>query len=338
MELYVHNWKERIGIIPNYQVLQWTRRAQDFGAFCLRVKVTDELAPLLREGHVIERSDCDEAMLIEDIRWVDAATQTCACSGRSVGAILNRRAVWVTTAQPPLLTGNVRTVMQTLLNRHAINPSDPARRLPIIFEPAAGLPTQSLQTSISWRPLGEAVAQLCRERGIGLRSIWRDGTVAIQPYPLTRNPVVFSKNWGTIAVQERFLSTRSNTTFALVAGEGEFPNRQVATVGGGAGLARFERYINASDLLQADFGTGYIAALRDRGQAALLQAQDEFCCEVARDSLAYRQDYDVGQIASITTAWGTQFDRLIAEATETFDQDGLAVDVTFTPTPLTTDY
>lgn len=341
MELYVHNWTQRIGIVSGFQSLRWTRVAQNFGEFCLRTILTPELAEILKEGYVIEKSDDDDAMMIEDIRVVDAVNQIISCSGRSCGAVLDRRSVWPNEATaPPMMNGTVLQIIGTMLDNHAIKPADPRRILPVAYEPCDGLPADALQRSVSWRPLGNAVVRLAQERGIGLRSVWRDGIIAIVPYPLSYNSEVFSKARGTIATQDRFISMRRFANFAIVAGEGEFPNRAVTTVGSNeVGLQRFERYVNASHLRQEDFGSDYINALRDAGMEALLEAQlyDEFMAEIRQNSLVYKKDYDVGQIVPFHTERGQDVDRLISEITETYDENGVAIDCVFAPVPIIID-
>lgn len=339
---YIRDRDKRIGIIPSYDNIQWTRCAQDYGRFSMVMKTDafERQAQLIKKWNRLEKSDDNDHMVIEDIREVDGAEGMISCSGRSLLSRLNQNIVWVTPQAPPLMTGDIAGLIGTLLERHAINPADPLRRLPVIYEPCDGLPKETLRRSVSWTPLGDAVIKKIKERGLGIRSFYRDGSIVVQPYPIIKNPIVFSRRRGIIDSLERFITAREYANFAIVAGEGEYPGRVVVSVGSDAsGLDRFEKYVDASDLSSEGYGDNYADALVQAGREALQSAAlcDEFSAKMDRSSLVYKQHYDVGQIVTVQSRFGYAVNLLISEVTETYDGDGVAYDPVFTPPPLTTD-
>jgi len=345
LNLYLHDWNRRVDIIRGVDELQWTTCAQDFGRFEMSLKLELRQAALIKAGMVVERSDCDDAMIITKIEIKDEETQTVKVSGRGCGAVLDRRAVWVNTdTAPPLMVGTIEQIIGTMIARHAGGLDHPARALPVVYEPMPGLPREELRRAVSWRPLGAAVAKKAQERGLGIRSIWRapnggPGTVVIQVYPITRNEKVFSKERETIAEQELYVDIGSYANFAIVAGEGDFPNREVMAVGGDeTGLDRYEKYVNASDLKEGDYGGNYADALRNAGREYLQAAAnvEEFSAMLT-EKYVYKEDYDVGQIVPLQSAWGQDYDRLIAEVTESFDGNGYTVDAVLAPLPTISD-
>ena len=336
VHLHVHDWTTRIGMVPSFESLAWTRRAQDYGEFVLMVNYTDELAHLLQKGRVIEKSDDNDAMIIEDIRIIDGDEKKIHCSGRSVLSLLNRRIVLVDpTYAPPMMTGTNAGIIGTMLQRHAIEPHDPARELPVLYNPLPGLPDEVLRRSVSWRKLGDACLKRARVGGFGIRSRFNDGRVTVQLYPIEKIQPVFSKSRGTLSSQELFQSMREFANFVVVGGEGEYPNRTIATAGNsGSGINLFEKFLNVSSEMRKDeFGDGYVAALEQAGIENLIESAgyDEFTATSSAGNLVYKQDYDIGNIAAVQTEFGFDVDRFIPEITENHKDGRMELSIVFAP-------
>jgi len=337
MHLHVHDWTGRVGQITSFESFTWTRRAQDFGEFILTVNYTDALAALLQPGRVIEKSDDDDAAIIEDVRLVDGEEQKIHCSGRSVLSLLERRVVIVNPGYaPPTMTGTNAEIIGIMLQRHAIAPYDPERVLPVSYDPLPGLPSEVLQRSVSWRRLGTACIKKARAGGFGIRSLFNDGHMTVQAYPIEKILPVFSKSRGTVDSQERFLSMREFATHMIVGGEGDYPNRTVVQVGGSeTGLDRFEKFLDtSSEVRSEDFGgdqTDYEDALAQAGFDGLLEATayDEFTATTTAEKLVYKQDFDVGNVATVQTEFGFDADLLISEISEVYEDGIMRLGITF---------
>lgn len=339
MEIYVNDWNARLDIINTFKSLQWIRRSQSAGEFTLRAPLTAENLSLLQEGRLLTKSDDPDMMIIDIVNIVDGNKEKLiSCFGRSGVSLLDRRIVRVdNNTQKPLMRGEWSDIVLTMLSRHAINPIDTRRALPVIYDPAPGLPAGVIEKSVSWRKLGEALCRLCRQYGLGIRTRWKDGVLSVQPYPLRVNPVVFSKQWGTLDEEERLISIREFATDAIVGGAGEFPNRIMSEVSSNlSGFDLFERFVDvSSELRPEDYEDAgqYMDSLTQAGRDALLDSvrQDEYTASTTASSMEYKVDYDVGDIVNVRSSFGFEAVRLISEVTETYDRNGRTLDPKFEP-------
>jgi hypothetical protein len=122
-------------------------------------------------------------------------------------------------------------------------------------------------------------------------------------------------------------------SFALVGGEGEGSERIIIPVGGGAGEARYEIFVDARDLQSHDFPDTYIEALEFRGQQrlttqAMVQAFD--ATVNLHGNLSYKTDYDIGsKIRAVSKRWELSLNARITEIEESHDREGMNLAVTF---------
>jgi len=345
VELYVNDWNDK-RILNEYNSLQWTRRAQGAGEFLLKAPLTKKNIALLKRDRILKKSNDREIMIIDFVHPVKK-DKIITCAGKSGISLLDRRVVKVDTGMhAPLISGTWSQVVLTLLMRHAIAPINPLRVLPVKYEPANGLPGDVIEKSVSWKPLGSAICRLCRQYGLGIRTIWEKDAItgkailAVQPYPLRDTQMVFSAQWGTISNEEWILSTQDYATDAVVGGSGEFPNRHMAEVGSGfAGLELFERFFDASsEFKPEDFESAgqYDDALIQVGVDGIANsaARDEYMAsQTASARFKYGDDYDLGDIVRVNSSFGFKVTRLISEVRETYGDDGdrQGVDISFAP-------
>jgi hypothetical protein len=119
----------------------------------------------------------------------------------------------------------------------------------------------------------------------------------------------------------------------LIGGEGEGVDRTFVTITGANGENRREIFVDADDLRKENFPNDYTTALLQRGQMklaehALVNALD---AEVnPRGNLVYKTDYDIGQIVTVhARRWGVSLTARITEITESYDANGLSLDIVF---------
>ena len=331
MEFYVYNdSRDLLGTVESYEYLRWTRRYSHCGSFELLAVADDNNLALLRMGLVLWKSDDEEAGIIEHIELTMDEREYILVRGRFATGILARRIVWGTA----ILQGDVSVCASQLITRHLLNPVDNNR---IVSGYAFSAPDLGIHinTQISYRNLLGTVESLCAATDIGIKTVWnpvsRQFTVTL--YKGSNNPAVFSRDFENLTSQIYIDSELESATVALVAGEGEGAERQTVSVGGGAGTERREIFVDAKDLRGEDFGSAYSAALAQRGDAALaeLAAVKSFDAAVnPHGNLKYKTDFDIGQIVKvISKKWGVKLDARITEIEESYDRDGLSLQVVF---------
>ncbi len=118
-----------VGIVENPTSAIWTRRYQQPSDFELYMPATAEMLALLADDCYITREDAPEVMLIEHVEIMTDAENGnfLLVSGRGAECLTDRRIVWPQIA----VSGPVDTAIYRLMMDNAINPTNPARALPV---------------------------------------------------------------------------------------------------------------------------------------------------------------------------------------------------------------
>lgn len=337
MELYIYNSdRELTGIVESFEYLRWTRRYSQCGSFELRAIATPENTTLLQEGNFVWKNDDEEAGIIEHLEMVQAEQEIITASGRFATSFLSRRIVW----QTEVLSGDLSTCVEQLLNNNLISPTDTARQIDgIVFSaPNLGVP---VSTQISYRGLMDVITELCGASEIGIKTVFTPAThlFTVTMYKGTDSQAVFSKEYENLTEQSYTESATDYANTALIGGEGEGEGRTFAAITSGSGETRREIFVDAKDLQAADFGTGYTDALIFRGQSKLSEQGIRYSFDTSvnpHGNLTYKTDFDLGQtVKVISKAWGVSMTTRIAEIEETYDADGLSISVVFGKAELT---
>ena len=331
MELYVFRCdRSLLGVVEAFEYLRWSRRYSHCGSFELKAIATPENTELLRLGHYLWKNDDEEAGLIEFAELIMQEQEFIVVSGRFVTSFLARRIIWGTE----ILSGDLATAVNQLLQNHLLNPTDPERRIDgLTFIPEAlGF---SINTQASYRNLLDTVSGLCETADVGIKTVINPdtGVFAVKMYQGTETQAVFSKEYENIIEQVFTQSLVDYASIALVGGEGEGPERILATTGGGTGEERYEIFVDARDLQSEDFPEDYNAALVFRGQERLAELAMVKSFDVSVNqygNLQYKIDFDIGsQVRIIAKRWGLSIAARITEIEENYDQDGLSLSVVF---------
>jgi hypothetical protein len=332
MELYIFDGTTRqvAGIIESYEYLRWTRRYARCGAFELKAIASAENIALLQIGNLLWKNDDAEAGIVEFVEYTQDEQEYVTVSGRFLTGLLARRIVWATET----LKGDLSAAVRQLLNNHLMNPSDAARAMPSITFASPPLST-TVNTQISFKNLLDAVSDLCDNADVGIRTAFHPATGAfeIQLYMGADTSAVFSKEYENVIEQVFTHSLAEYANVALVGGQGEGSSRQFVTVGSGSGMERREVWVDAKDLQSADFPTGYTDALIFRGQSRLAELAPVLAFDSVVNpygNLKYKTDFDVGSnVRAESVKWGVAIAARITEVAETYDRDGLSIEVTF---------
>ena len=120
---------------------------------------------------------------------------------------------------------------------------------------------------------------------------------------------------------------------ALIGGEGEGAERTFVSIVGDIGEQRREVFVDAKDLRQEDFGSGYADALIFRGQSRLSELAMVQSFDAAinpHGNLKYKEDFDLGQLVQVLSKkWDVALTARITEIEESYDRDGQSLNIVF---------
>jgi hypothetical protein len=331
MELYVFNDQRRLsGVVESFEYLRWTRRYSACGSFTLKAIVSSENAALLGVGNWVWKNDDDEVGIIEQLSLSQAEKETIEASGRFATGLLARRIVWGTET----CNGCLSDCIAQLVNNHLISPADESRAIPNITF-SSPVVAAVVRTQISYTNLLDAVEELLQAADVGVKTVFdpKTGSLTITLYQGGASHAVFAREYENILNQNYAQSRMDYADTVLVAGEGEGTERETITILGASGIERRELYVDARDLRSADFPGNYDAALLYRGQEKLAEHAmiNAFDAEVnVHANLRYKVDYDLGQTVTIhARKWGVTTTARITEITESYDENGLSLDIVF---------
>lgn len=331
MELYIFDTgREMLGVIEAYEYLRWTRRYSKCGGFELQAVATSDNISLLQIGRILWKSDDEEAGIIEYVELTMQEQESITVSGRFATSLLARRIVWGTE----ILFGDLSACTAQLLNNHLIAPADSSRAIAGISftAEALGIPV-SAQTS--YKNLMDSITDLCEAADAGVKTVFDPAAqlFTVRLYLGAASQAVFSKEYENIIEQVFSQSISDYANTALVGGEGEGSARTFVTTGGGAGLDRYEIFVDAKDLRSEDFPDSYTDALVFRGNAKLAERAMAKAFDVTVNqygNLKYKTDFDLGdRIQAISKKWGVSMTARITEIEESYDRDGMSLGVTF---------
>jgi len=319
---------ERIGYIESYSYLSWVRRYSAAGEF--ELKCVPENLPLLSLGNILVKVGDDEGGIIETILVESLEQEIITVRGRFLTVLLEKRIIWGTEN----LNGNIGISVGQLINNHAINPTDTGRVIPnLSYE---GIVTgKTIQTQISFKNLLETVTGICSEAGVGIKGVLTGTGTSVSLYLGREQPFVFSKEFENLLSQNYTDSIKDFANIAKVAGEGEGADRQTVVVGNATGLNRKEIFVDARDLASSEYEDEekYLKALELRGNEKLYERRRRESFDAVANTnsnLTYRVDFDLGDIVTVKSSLLGLSRRLrITEIIETYDENGLHVDLVF---------
>lgn len=331
MQLYVFDQARNLtGIVESFEYLRWTRRYSACGSFELKAIATPVNLALLQIGSYLWKSDDEEAGIIEHVELSQTDKEIITISGRFATSLLARRIIWGTET----LNGTLSTCVQTLLDHHILDPADGNRKIDFVSFTAPSLPT-SVNTQISYRNLMDAVTGLCDTANVGIKTVFspfeRDFTFTL--YEGAASQAVFSREYENLTEQTYIRSNVDYADTALIGGEGEGAERTFVSIVGDIGEQRREVFVDAKDLRQEDFGSGYADALIFRGQSRLSELAMVQSFDAAinpHGNLKYKEDFDLGQLVQVLSKkWDVALTARITEIEESYDRDGQRLNIVF---------
>ena len=365
MQLYVLDSDFTVlGIIDNYECLVWERKYYKPGTFSMQIIPTFEQFQLLKKGNILLKKDnTKEAMYIDhrELEENEEGIEVLLVSGYSLSQWLDRRI----TLYKQLEKGNAETVIRNYVNSNCINPKDIDRKFPNLSQGVNNSLGQEVDYNSHYKPLLEEIESISTTNELGYRidldlhskqyifEVYKglDRTVNQS----INSKAIFSTEFENIRSQKYIDSDNNYRNMVLVAGAGEDEDRKTLSLGANnSSLNRYELFVDARDIsdketktrMVRDEFTGemveetyeeeipietYNKLLEARGNDKLSECTkiNTFDCVISNtNNLIYRVDFDLGdKVSIINKKWGLMLNERIVSITETYDVEGLKIDI-----------
>lgn len=345
MNIYLLNTSlEIVDVIDSYKSLIWTTKYFEAGDFELYLPASEKmLNALQRDYYLVRESDMTQAMIIKNIQITTNVEEGnyLIVTGKCLKSILNRRVVWEQT----ILSGTVEDGIRRLVTENLISSPVAERNINnLILGAKLGVST-TMSSQYTGDNLGEVVTKLCKSYGLGfdiLLDLDEKKFIFILYQGIDRsfnqsvNPrVTFSNEFENLRTTTYVCNSDEFRNVAKVAGEGEGKTRKSATVGAGAGLDRYEIFVDARDVSsnegEVDSAT-YNSLLVEKGTEALTGTVIKESIEgEVEPNHTYRlnRDYFLGDVVELVNEYGMSMTPRITEVIETVDENGVSVIPTF---------
>ena len=340
MDIYVMNKEfESIAVIEDASVI-WVSRYYDVGDFEIYVGANEKYIELLKSGNYVYRLDDDSVGIIEDLKitYDEEGAEYLTATGRFAESLLGRRIVWKQTQ----LAGTAENGLRNLINNNIVNPAITERKIPIIELGNVKGYTDRLDAQYTGDNLLEVNKNVSIATQTGFKFNFTGAKFQYElykgidrSYNQSQNSyVVFSDKYDNLLTSEYELNTSNLKNVALVAGEGEGTARKTVVVGNGAGLDRYEAFVDARNLSTNNgeiSESEYNKALNEKGLENMVTITQAFTGEVdLEQNYKYKKDFFLGDIVTIENSkWGIFINSRIIEITESEDESGYKITPTF---------
>lgn len=272
----------------------------------------------------------------KEIKANEQGEEILTVKGFTLGTITKQRITIPPTDQAyDIQEADAETVMKHYVQRNCLD-------IPGMEFPNLSIaPNQNRGGAIKWQSryknLAEELESISRLSNIGWHiyldldlKTWIFDVYNGRDFSASQNinpPVIFSPEFDNVKSQEYIDSLIGYGNYAIVAGQGEGTEREIAMAGSDAtGLDRHVVFIDARDMESTP-------DLPNRGEAKLTEYQRaiSFQSEIlTKGPFEYQNDWDVGDIATVQNKdWGITMDTRITEVTEIYEASGFRLQVTF---------
>ncbi len=334
MDVYVLNKSFKpVVVIDTFKSLIWTKRYYTYGDFELYIPADESLLAYLQPDYFLARDDDDSVMVIEKL---EAQTDIengdfFIVSGRSLESILTRRVIATQTTintQSPILG------IQQLMFDQCLNSDNQYRYISNLSVDTESLTIpETFRAQYTGNILLTAITEICMRYGFGMKMILSDSNMVLSFYQGKQVDVIFSQEFDNLINSDYVFDYTKYANFAQVAGEGEGTSRRTVgvTMQGTmeSGLRLREIYVDARDI-SSDAGaisdSEYNAMLTERGKENLASEHsvtETFEAEIEPERpFAYKIDYNLGDIVTVTNEYGVTANPRIVEIIESWDETG----------------
>lgn len=257
MELYVFDLElNLLGEISESKELIIERNYTKISKLVLRVASSQEMLELLQHDNILTtKTNTTYGYIIENFLYTDEAETEIEVHAYSLNWMLS----WRTIERQQRYNGNLEDVVKAFVNSNCINPVNPNRIIPNLeVAPNTGINIITESTKTGTTVIDHAF-ELCNANEVSIDVLINHETKKFEVVTWqgmdrstlqdTNPHVIFSKEFDNI-INQKYVNSRTNyKTTAVVAGEGEGVNRQVAVINDNlSGFSRREAYIDARDI------------------------------------------------------------------------------------------
>lgn len=363
MDLYVYDLSfNLLGLVDDYESLVWTRDFYKAGTFELQLSLPKSdadvasLFSLIKRGNIVVKDDNpQEAAVINFVSINGIKHERVTVKGSFLGDLLSRRTVWGEQEN----TGTIEDVMKAFVLDNCIAPTNQNRIIPsLALAPDSGVADNATEFSSENPSVSSWLNALAVKYDVGWRvlfdpvntqylfDVYRGRDLS---YGQSENPrAIFSLDFENVNNQTLTDADEDFKNMAIVAGEGDEATRRTVLINDAlSGFERREIYIDAGSVSkEREDGTQipddeYDEILREYGLRELSELKPLFTMQSdisVLSNLAYRKDFDLGDIVTIENRrWGVSLDTRITAVRETYEKTLMDVRVNFgseTPTLL----
>ena len=326
-------------MVDDYTSFVYTRSYSGIGSWQMVLPLSSLNASQVLDADVIAFRQFRAGLITKITKSVTDGNETLTIRGTELKGLVKQRIVippdgtaYVTYRQKP------HQVVHSLLHSQ-MTEADANRIIPGTVGYVSALDTTILQTLTyngRYSSLEEDICAICEAYSLGYYTylddkydmFWMIYQGVNRSNKQTDNPkMVFSYENDTLD-SSTLESTRNNTNFLVVAGQGEGADRTIVTVGNSTGFRRTEGFVDARDISDDSL-------LPERGAAKLAEYGDSvlFSARASQNvTEKYETEYDLGDLCTVIDSYGGvhfEIDARITEITECYEDGAMSLDLTF---------
>ena len=344
MDIYVYDSNyNRVAVIDTFTSLIWTKRYYECGDFELYIPADSAILPYIQPDYFLMRDDDESVMVIEKFECdTDAENgDFFIVSGRCLKSILLRR---IFSRQYVLNnSGTINAAAQAMISE-CTTVHTPIPHYPNDYRQISGLTVDfsttfdaALQTQFTGQTLLDGIISIAQPREIGLKMTISGTNLVVSFFKGQDNGVIFSPDFDNLVNSKYVFDKSSYANRAYIAGEGQGSSRIWTSVTTGtlinpySGLGLHEIYVDARDVSSNDGGIDYVDyldMLSSRGWKKLSESEVSKAFDATvetKSGFIYKQDYDLGDVVTVTNEYGITAKPRIVEIVESWDETGYTV-------------
>lgn len=339
-----------LGIVDNFEVLNWHRKYYSAGVFELTCPLTPDNLELLKKENVIYKSNGEAGFIhYRNIKLNREGKEILYIKGSFITALVGRRIIW----NQICFTGKVEELYRKIINDNCINPTNLNRKINLLELAEFKNYLDDINYQNSYGNVLEELESLAMSTGIGYKVNMNYETLQMEfevykgldrtDNQSVNSKALFSRQYENILEQDYTESIGDYKNTCLIAGAGEGKSRKKTSIETGFGLDRYEMYVDARDLQNTKIvndeeviipDSEYIPMLVQRANEKLGEHKSiesfDSVVNVNQGNLIYRKDYDLGDIVTIfDEKWNITLDSRITEIQEIYQNGGMNVNVIF---------
>lgn len=316
-----------IGVVDDFISLMWCKRYYDVGAIDLEIEASKKNIELLKQNYYITRNDDDAIYRINSIEIDDKESNSLIVGAVDCKNILTQRVIW----EKIVFSGTVEDYIRLLITNNIIEPKLQLRQIDtFVLDEKKGFEEEITQ-QVSFENLGEKIIEICKMYKYGSRVYFKDKKFYFDLYKGQDKTLTFSNELDNLLSSKYNLGISGFKNCALIVGEGEGEEQTITNVGSSSGLDRFEMLVEDSESKDDLTDISYLNKLKSKGYEELAKnsVTTKIEGEVDFNFYTYKQDYNLGDIVTITNEFGISTKARITEIIETWDNDGYSLEPKF---------